>query len=674
MNKAFFILSLCKWYFFNCAAKLNQSQPVLISGRRFNLKWVNIQMAKSGRKSYGRKKKGRIFFRLLMGIALSVGFGLIALVFFNPLVWRLDLRSELEKSKIATTVYDRNGEPIATLYAKTRLWVKLAEIPKDLQNAFIATEDYRFFQHKGIDFRGILRAVYQDIKAGKKVQGGSTITQQLVKNLFFTQEKLFFRKILEMAYAIRIEQQYSKEQILEFYLNSIYFGHGTWGVQGAAEVYFGKPVQQLTTAECGMIAALAKSPEYYSPFRNPEVALKRRNLILSLMEKHGYLDQAEVERLSREPINSLEQPGSSYVGAYFIDYVLAILKEKTKYSEAYLRSAGLSIYTTMDRNIQGVAESGLNILPTSEPDQWGVVQPQGAVVVLKPTTGEILALVGGRRYNAAQVNRAFEIYRQPGSAIKPFLFAAALEAGYQPEMKMVDQPIEVIVNGRPWRPQNYDNQYRGEITLRAALEESVNTIAVQLVERLGPGNVFALAQRMGLESLIAEGEKNDLGPAPLALGGLTKGVSLLELTGAYTPLANQGIRSRPYGIFRVYDRSGKLIYQDRMVQQKVISPETALALTSMMEGVITRGTGIRANIGIEAAGKTGTTNRNTNGWFIGYTSEYLTGVWIGNDRSDQPLVVNGVPLGSGTASAIWGGILRQISAKRAIIPLSLPDR
>lgn len=627
-------------------------------------------MAKYGRKKYKRKKRGRFFSRLIIGLALLVGFGIILLVFFNPLVWRLDLRSELEKSKIATTVFDRDGEPIAALYGKTRLWTQLKEIPKDLQNAFIATEDYRFYQHKGIDFRGILRAVYQDIKAGKKIQGGSTITQQLVKNLFFTQEKRIFRKIFEMAYAIRIEQQYSKGEILEFYLNSIYFGHGTWGVQGAAEVYFGKPVRELTTAEAAMLSALARSPEYYSPFRNPDAALKRRNLILNLMEQRGYLERDEVERLSRTPVNSLERPGPAYVGAYFIDYVLAVLKEKTKYSEQYLRSAGLSIYTTMDRKVQAVAEDGLANLPASDPDKWGVVQPQGAVVVIKPTTGELLALVGGRRYNAVQPNRAFEIQRQPGSAIKPFLFATALEAGYEPETILVDEPIEVIVNGQPWRPQNYDNKYRGEITLRTALEESVNTIAVQLVERLGPGNVYALAQRMGLESLISEGKRNDLGPAPLALGGLTKGVSLLELTGAYSSMANQGIRSRPYGIFRVYDRAGKLLYQERMSQEPVINPETALNLTSMLEGVITRGTGIRANIGTKAAGKTGTTNRNTNGWFIGYTPEYLTGVWIGNDRSDQPLLVNGVALGSGTAAAIWGGILRRISAETAITPLN----
>ncbi len=631
-------------------------------------------MAKSKRNIYLKRKRPHRLFRFGIGLVLLIGLSTIILVFFNPLVWRLNLRAELEKSKIVTTVYDRDGGPIASLYAKTRLWAPIEDIPKDLQNAFIATEDYRFYRHKGIDFRGIIRALYQDILAGKKVQGGSTITQQLVKNVFLSHEKSIFRKIFEMAYAIRVEQQYSKKQILEFYLNSIYFGHGTWGVQGGAEVYFGKPVQELNTAECALISGLAKSPEYYSPYRNPIAALERRNLVLKLMLRHGYLNKAEVERFKQEPLNSLDRPGSTYVGAYLVDYVLTILKEKTNFSEEYLRSAGLSIYTTMDREIQAVAEDAVETLPISDIDQWGVVQPQGAVVIIKPTTGEILALVGGRRFNPAQLNRAFEIHRQPGSAIKPFLFAAALETGYNPETKLIDEPIEVIVNGRPWRPQNYDNKYRGEISLRTALEESVNTIAVQLVQKLGAGNVYALAKRMGLKNLVAEGDRNDLGPAPLALGGLTKGVTLLELTGAYTPFANQGIRSSPFGIFRVYDKSGKLIYQDRIYQQNVISPGTAVELTSMMEGVIARGTGTRANIGAKAAGKTGTTNRNTNGWFIGYNQEFLAGVWIGNDRSGQPLIVKGVPLGSGTAAAIWGGILRRISAKTAIVPPDWPKR
>jgi penicillin-binding protein 1A len=603
-------------------------------------------------------KKTNWFFRLLLGLMILGAAALTGLVFFNPLVWRLNLRAELEKSKVATTVFDRNGEPVATLYSKTRLWIPIGAIPKHLQDAFIATEDFRFYQHKGIDPYGILRAVYQDIRKGGKVQGGSTITQQLVKTLFFTQEKYFLRKIWEMAYAIRIEQQYSKQQILEYYLNSIYLGHGTWGVEGAAGLYLGKDVRGLSIAESALVAALARSPEYYSPFRNPEATLKRRNLVLSLMAKHGYISQAKFQALAKQPLARLASPGTPYVGAYFADYVIHFLSQKTRLSENYLRASGLRIYTTMDRRIQAAAESAIKLLPKAGPDRWGVVQPQGAMVVIEPKTGEILGLVGGRRYSAAEVNRAFQVHRQPGSAIKPFLYTAALEAGYKPDSIFVDQPLEIDVHGETWRPQNYDNKYRGPITLREALEESVNTVAVELTQSVGPGNVYALARRMGLESLVAEGELNDIGLAPLALGGLTKGVTLLELTGAYSPLANHGIRSVPFGILRAYDRYGKLIFHGGIRHEQVIEPRTAADLTSMMAGVITRGTGIRANIGVPAAGKTGTTNNNTNGWFIGYTEDLLAGVWIGNDQRDQPLLVHGVALGSGMAASIWGSLMR----------------
>jgi penicillin-binding protein 1A len=587
-------------------------------------------------------------------------FLLTVFIFFNPFVWRLDLRAELEKSKIASTVYDRNGAAVVTLYSKTRLWAPLNRIPRQLRNAFIATEDYRFYQHKGIDIRGIIRAVYQDVREGSKVQGGSTITQQLVKNLFFTQEKYFLRKIWEMAYAIRIEEQYRKAQILEFYLNSIYLGHGSWGVQGAAETYFGKNAADLSLVESALLAALARSPEYYSPFRHPREALKRRNLVLQLMEKHGYLKTSSYRSSIRIPLKTLSNPGPTFIGAYFADYVINVLRETTHYSDKYLRTSGLKIYTTMERRIQAAAETALAILPAEGPDRWGIVQPQGAITAIDPKTGAILALVGGRRYSAAEVNRAFQVYRQPGSAIKPFLYAAAVEAGYRPESIFVDQPLEIEVNGKIWRPQNYDNKFRGPITLREALEESVNTVAVELTRNVGPGNVYALAKKMGLDSLVGEGELNDVGLAPMALGGLTKGVTLLELTGAYSPLANHGIRSIPFGILRAYDRNGKLIYHGGIRQEQVIEPQTAAALTSMLAGVITRGTGIRANIGVPAAGKTGTTNKNTNGWFIGYTDEMLAGVWIGNDLPDQPLIVKGAALGSGMAAAIWGNFMRRV--------------
>jgi penicillin-binding protein 1A len=590
------------------------------------------------------------------------------------MVWHLNLSAELKKSRLASTLYDRDGAEIATLYSKTRLWAPLGQIPPALPEAFIATEDYRFYQHKGIDFRGIGRALYRDIREGHKVQGGSTITQQLVKNLFFTQEKNIFRKVLEMAYAIRIEQQYTKAQILEFYLNSIYLGHGAWGVQAASEVYFGKAVQKLNVSETALIAGLAKGPEYYSPYRNPKAAVQRRNLVLKLMGQHGYLTAAAIRKYSREPIRILTEPGTTYIGAYFSDYVVDQLKRQTHFNEKYLRSSGLKIYTTMDRNVQAQAERAINILPIQGPDRWNVIQPQGAIVVIDPKTGQILALVGGRRFTATQPNRAFQLLRQPGSAIKPFVYAAALESGYTPEQRLVDQPLEIMINGEPWRPQNYDNKYRGAITLRTALEESVNTIAVQLVQRLGPANVFQVAQRMGLTSLVSSGDLNDQGLAPLALGGLTKGVTLLEITGTYSSFANGGIHAIPYGINRVYDHQGRLIYRGRIEQHQVIQLDTADTLTSMMEGVITRGTGTQANIGITAAGKTGTTNQNTNGWFIGYTNDLLAGVWIGNDEPNKPIIAQGVAMGSGMASAIWGELMRHVAVKTASLHMNLPDK
>lgn len=619
-----------------------------------------------------KKVKTKKFSRIILGLILFSGFLLLFIIFFNPVVWRLNIRQELEKSKIASTVYDRRGEPIVTLYAKTRLWVPIKKMPDNLWQAFVATEDARFFQHKGIDIRGIVRAVYQDIKERRKAQGGSTITQQLVKNLFFSQEKQFIRKVLEMAYAVRIEQQYSKEQILEFYINSIYLGHGTWGVEAASEVYFGKPVTQLSLAECAMLAGLAKSPEYYSPFRNPEKTIGRRNVVLEIMKKQGYLTQKEFNRAVNDKLQTLSSPGTFYTGAYFVDYVIDFLKRETPYSENYLRTAGLKIYTTMSRPVQRAAESAFDSLPKSGPDRWGIVQPQGALVALDPQNGEILGLVGGRRFSAAQHNRSFQIHRQPGSAIKPFVFATALENGFTPESQLPDQPLEIKINNEIWRPQNYDNQFRGWITLRAALEESVNTISVQLVQQVGVQKIFQMAKQMGLESLVNEGASNDIALAPLALGGLTRGVTLLELTSAYSGFANRGIRSWPYAVTRVYDLRGRLIYQGKMKQKPVIKEETARQLTSMMEGVITRGTGIRAQPVSQAAGKTGTSNRNTNGWFIGYTPDLLAGVWIGNDRSNQSLIVNGNPLGSGTAAAIWGNFVRKTKANKGESPPNSP--
>jgi penicillin-binding protein 1A len=612
------------------------------------------------KKKQRHKVKTRRLSRTIMGLGLLVGFSIIFAVFFNPWVWRLDLRAELEKTKIASTVYDRNGDPIGSLYAKTRLWAPIEIIPRQLQQAYVATEDVRYYIHKGIDPRGIGRALLEDLKTGRKVQGGSTITQQLVKNRFFSHEKNIIRKVMEMAYAIRIEQQYNKKQILELYLNSIYLGHGAWGVEAASRVYFGKSVRYLSINQAALLAALARSPEYYSPFRNPAAALKRRNLILQLMQKYGYLSPANLRRYSAKPLEVLSTPGSTYVGAYFVDYVIEMLSRRTDYSEQYIRTAGLKVYTTMDRRMQRAAEQVFRELPTAVRDQWGVQQPQGALVALDPQSGAILGLVGGRRFSGAEVNRSYRLHRQPGSAIKPFVYAAALENGYTRASTFEDRPLAITVNGQTWRPQNYDNRYRGTIDLQTALEDSVNTVAVQLVQKLGIEKVFALAKRMGLESLVADSPRNDRGLAPLALGGLTRGVTLLELTGAYSAFVNRGRHSPPFGILSVYRHDGRLLYREKISQKQVIQPETAATLTQMMAGVIERGTGRRARLNTPAAGKTGTTNGNTNGWFIGYTDRLLAGIWIGNDQSGQPLRVAGAALGSGTAAGLWRIFMRQV--------------
>ncbi len=598
--------------------------------------------------------------RFLLGLFLLAGFLLVVVIFINPLVMSLDLRQELVNNRQSSIIYDREGLPLANLHLPKRLYVPLSQIPVGLQQAFIVTEDARFYQHKGIDPRGILRALYEDLKAWRKVQGGSTITQQLVKNLFFSQQKSAIRKILEMAYALRIEAQYSKADILEMYLNNIYLGHGAWGIEAAALTYFGKHVTDLDQGESALLASLAKSPEYYSPFRNPEAARRRRNLVLSLLHKYNYLTREAMQRLQAETITTLAKPTNPYPGAYFNAWVIKYLAAETGWSEAYLKSGGLQIHTTLDRQRQNEAEAILRQLPSGGPDRWGVEQPQGALVALNPQNGQILALVGGRSYSSAQVNRATAIHRQPGSAIKPFLYTAALEAGFEPETEFVDQPLTISVNGLPWQPQNYDNQYRGVITLQQALEESVNTIAVQLVQEVGVRRVFDLTRKMGLTSLVEKGFLNDLGPAPLALGGLTKGVTLLELTGAYTPFANRGLYSQPFGVTRVLDSQGRVLYRRaRSRRKQVIEPQTARLMTRMMTGVITKGTGIRANIGIPAAGKTGTTNQNTNGWFIGYTRDLLVGIWLGNDQVNQPLIVEGRPLGSGKAAELWGNFVKE---------------
>lgn len=587
----------------------------------------------------------------------------LAAVFIRSLLAPIDLSARLEAVKRASVILDRQGREVTTLYAAGRVWVPLSKIPPFLRRAVVASEDIRFYRHRGIDPRGVARALYQDLRAGRFYQGGSTITQQLAKIVLLTSQRTFWRKASDIAYALRIERQYSKDEILQFYLNEVYLGHGAVGVEGAAQTYFGRHVWELNRREAAMIVGLIRGPEYYSPFRRPKVATDRVKTVLEAMVRARYLKPADIRKITGEPLHLLASPGRASPGGYFISQVIAEIRQRFGWSEEYIRRAGLEIRTTMDAGLQRAAEDTIRLLPVGYKEQ-GVAQPQGAIVALDPANGAVRALVGGRDYLTSPLNRATRSPRQPGSAIKPFAFAAAMEKGYSPASILVDEPSTYWVDGRSWQPRNYDDEYRGPITLREAMEESVNTIAVKLVQDLGPRLVFDLARRMGLSSLVAGGTRNDVGLAPLALGGLTKGVTPLELTAAYAAFSNGGFRVEPYFYTTITDRSGNVITVDEPRRQRVISARTAYLVTDMMRGVITRGTGARASIGRPAAGKTGTTTDYTNGWFVGYTPELVTGVWIGNDRGDRPMRTSQGNLGSGMASALWGVFMERALAER----------
>lgn len=612
-----------------------------------------------------RKKRSinRIFRKLRWLLVFLVITGLAATVFllYNPFLEEIDLRQLLVENRRASVLFDRNGEPITTLSPSRVVWLSLEEIPYLLRKTVIILEDQRFYEHRGFDWRGIARAFYHNLRRGRQVQGGSTITQQLTKNLLLSRERTFSRKLAELSYAVRIEQQYTKDEILEFYLNDIYFGHGVYGAEAAARFYFGRGVRDLSPAETALLAGLIRGPEYYSPFRHPERAVDRRNLVLSLLREQGVITHREYRELREEPLGVRTEPETIARGGYFADYIQELLAEEYGWTSQYIRAGGLRIYTTLDLFIQKAAEEVITSLPRME--EGG---PQGALVALNPKTGEILAMVGGRDYRLSRFNRATQARRQIGSAIKPLVFAVAVEEeGYNQETPVIDEPVVYNVNGREWQPQNFDNEYRGLIPLRQALEESVNSVAVRLVHELGIDRVFNFLTRLGLP-LVGAGRRNDRGLAPLALGGLTEGATPLELARAYTPLAGEGIRSEPTGVLRVEDSSGRVLRQGRLRRQQVIEPRTAGVVTDMMRGVITRGTGVRANPGRPAAGKTGTSNEHTDAWFVGYTPDLLAVLWIGNDDR-APLLIGDMIVGGGAAAEYWGEFIRRALVRRPAV-------
>jgi penicillin-binding protein 1A len=676
-----------------------------------------------------RKKFIKYFLLLLvLGVALALG-----IIYGAWLVVRENLPSvtELEqlKPKIISAVYADDGQLVKEFAAERRIQVPYEKIPLVLKQAIIATEDPRFFAHRGVDYRGIMRAIKEDVfrvvLGKRRLHGGSTITQQLARSLFLYSQQTIRRKLKEMFLAVEIEKRYSKEKIFELYCNQFYLGHGAWGVESAARLYFGKSVDQLTLTEAALIAGIFRGPSIYSPYNNPTVTLNRRNHVLTRMAEEGFITREQAEEAKKQPLNVLPlKRESTEVGAYFFEEVRKYVEKK--YGDEALYRGGLKIYTTINMDYQRYAEEALsrglraqdkkygwrrdkrNLLKEKSVDlnsvwldSWdtaglkpgeaeeavvlevgkaearvkikdyeGVLtnkniewtraryldsllnrgdvilvsvdsvdeaakkarvtldqEPllEGAFMAVDPATGQVKALVGGYSFKRSQFNRATQALRQTGSAIKPILYTAALEKGFTPASIIVDEPTEFIDKwtGQPWSPKNYDGEYHGAVTLRTGLEESRNVVTAKLLDYISPQTGVEYCRKFGITSTVYP-------YLSLSLGAFE--ITLQELVSAFSVFPNKGVRARPYLVTKIEDKDGNVLEENLPSTEEVISPQMAYMMTYLLQGVIQRGTAkAAAALNWPLAGKTGTTNKFTDAWFIGFSPSLCAGVWVGYD-------------------------------------------
>ena len=563
-------------------------------------------------------------------------------VFPDPLALRNNDRAPLIR------ILARDGTTIAERGAAHE-YVRLADLPKLIPAAVVATEDRRFFDHYGVDPFGMFRAMFANLRAGRFAQGGSTLTQQLAKNLFLTQERTLTRKIAELGLALWLEVRLTKDEILELYLNQCYFGAGAYGVGSASERYFGKPARSLNLAEAAVIAGLLKAPSKYSPATNPEAARERGRVVVSLMRDAGFISPEQEKAVLAQPVifadpkTTAIAPDTGYVVDYILDQMPPI---------SQTASGEVIVQTTLDRDLQRSAQKIVKDTLARKGAAFGASQ---AALVVLDKDGGIRALVGGRDYAESQFDRAVKAKRQPGSAFKPFVYLAALDHGMTPDTMMFDAPV--TIGG--WSPKNDNNKFAGEITLRQALAQSVNTVAVRLNQDVGQGRTIAVARRLGIRSDLHEGPS-------LALG--TSEVSLLEMSGAYAVFSNGGEAVEPHIISQVRVGSGSPVYVSPPPRtDRVASLDQIGALNDMLNAVVVYGTGRRAALPDRpAAGKTGTTQDFRDAWFIGYTSQLTAGVWVGNDNG-KPMIRT---TGGSLPAEIWNQIMRV--AHQGLAPEPLP--
>jgi len=557
-------------------------------------------------------------------------------------------------------------------------WVNLEDLPDCLVNAVLAIEDHRFYSHKGFVFRRILRALWLNLIHLRTVQGGSTITQQLAKNMFFSFDRSWKRKIREALLTIQMESSYSKDEILEAYLNQVHFTSAGYGVEVAAQQFFGCHAFELNLPQSAVLAGLLAATTRLNPLLNPDEALRRQKLVLLRMHELGMISGDEFYRALRADVQFKKQDGLM-TGAYFIDTVERRIQ--SRFGQESLDYGGLKIYTTCDLEIQKAAERGLIFglgdldkrlgltNYTGASDSLKASYPQGAIVALNPRNGYITALVGGRDFSFSQFNRALRSRRQVGSAFKPFTYLAALEnLDVTQASTMTDTVLNYIGrNGENWSPANYDGKYRGRITLRYALVHSINTIAVQLVDSIGPENVIACARRMGIHSPIEPS-------LSLALG--TAEITPLEMATAYSTFANQGLAVKPFIIRRVEGPGGEVLMENYPQPHLVADRRDIYVLNDMLQGVIKEGTGRNlASYGAKhgVAGKTGTTDDYRDSWFIGYTPNFAAAVWVGFDDNRSMITKDGSGVTGATgALPIWGLVYSEIKDVQPLARFPIP--
>jgi penicillin-binding protein 1A len=665
---------------------------------------------------------------LTLGLAFMVGF-FSQVVQEMPLLDKLAVPEPVQASRIFTA----DDKLLGNVYAEegNRIILTYDQIPEHLKKALIAVEDRDFYKHKGIDFRGITRALMANVEAGEIQQGGSTITQQLVRKLYLEKDndtvRKFMRKIKEAIISIRLETKYSKDEILTFYLNEMFFGANSYGVEAAAHNYFGKSAKDLTLSESATIVGILQAPSVLNPYSTldkfvsksnelfkrlhesdilqadeyekiindssrsarmvlldtllesgqisrddydqitKDPAIVRRNTVLKAMLSEGYINQAEYEKIREEKITLSGLRGNrgykDLKHPYYATYVLEEAKKIVGQRKLYF--GGLRIYTTLDTSIQETAEAKIREYIQSKEFQNKKIS-QGAFVLLENSTGAVKAMVGGVDFDQNEFNRAWQARRQPGSAFKPFVYLAALEKGYSPSSYVIDEPTTFHDKiGREYTPNNYDHKYYGIMTMKTAVEKSRNVVAVKTCDLVTPEEVIRWAKNMGIH------DSKGLDPVlSIALG--TGVVSVLEITSAYSTIANDGIYNKPFAIRMITDSNGEVIYENRQDPQRVAPENIARLMTYMLQGVVKQGTGSRARIKHDCAGKTGTTSDHKDAWFIGYTPEYTSSAWVGND--DESISMGSNVTGGLYPARIWHDIMEEACANLPPTEFKPPSR